>query len=268
MGKLFGGIEAGGTKFVCAIGSTPDNVSYSSEIPTTTPVETMAAVIEFFSGRNLKRVGVASFGPVDLEKGRVARTTPKTAWRGFAIREFVEQRLQAPVVLDTDVNAAALGESLWGAGQGIDPLLYVTIGTGIGGGGIAGGKLLHGLLHPEMGHVRVPRFDTAPGICWAHGDCLEGLASGPAIAARGSDYGLAAEYLGAAIQNWACTLSPRMILLGGGVMKHRGMLGLIRAAAKRQMNGYAPLPVIGFPKFGQRAGTIGALALAVQGNGK
>jgi fructokinase len=262
---MFGAIEAGGTKFVCAVGTGPEDVAISAEIPTTTPEETMAGVAAFFAGKKLKRVGIACFGPVDLAGGRIAKTTPKVAWRGFGIQAAVEQALRAKTVLDTDVNGAALGEHLWGAGQGIDPLLYVTVGTGIGGGGVVGGKLLHGLLHPEMGHVRVPRVDAAPGICFAHGDCLEGLASGPAIAARGYDYDVAAEYLGMAMQIYACVLSPRMVLLGGGVMKHPGMLGKVRAAAKRYMAGYAPMPLIRAPKFGQRAGTLGALALAVRG---
>ena len=262
---MFGAIEAGGTKFVCAVGTGPEDAVISAEIPTTTPEETMALVAAFFRGKRLKRVGIGCFGPVDLAAGRIARSTPKVAWRGFGIQGWVEEALGVKTVLDTDVNGAVLGEHLWGAGQGIDPLLYLTVGTGIGGGGIAGGQLLHGMLHPEMGHVRVPRVDSAPGICHAHGDCLEGLASGPAIAARGGDYALAAEYLGMAVQNYACVLSPRMILIGGGVMKHPGMLGMVRAAAKKHMNGYAPLPVIRAPKFKQRAGTLGALALAVRG---
>ena len=145
---MFGAIEAGGTKFVCAVGTGPEDAVISAEIPTTTPDETMAGVAAFFQGKRLKRVGIGCFGPVDLAGGRIAGSTPKVAWRGFGIQGWVEQALGAKAVLDTDVNGAVLGEYLWGAGQGIDPLLYLTVGTGIGGGGIAGGRLLHGLLHP------------------------------------------------------------------------------------------------------------------------
>ena len=196
MGRLVGGIEAGGTKFVCAVGSGPDDVRATVRISTTTPAETIGRAIEFFRDQQqvlgpLAAVGIASFGPIDPEPDSSTfgfiTSTPKDGWRNTDFAGAVARALALPVGFDTDVNVAALGESRWGAGQGLENLIYLTIGTGIGGGGLVNGALMHGLIHPEMGHIRIPHdrvADPYAGCCPFHGDCLEGLASGPAMNAR------------------------------------------------------------------------------------
>ena len=196
MTNLYGGIEAGGTKFVCAVGSGPDDVRAEARFPTTTPAETLGQAIAFFEAQQrvygrLAGLGIASFGPVDPRPGSptfgFVTTTPKPGWAQADVAGPLRRALGAPVGFDTDVNGAALGEWRWGAGQGLDTLVYLTIGTGVGGGAVVGGQLVHGLLHPEMGHLRLPRDpvrDPFPGICPYHGDCLEGLAAGPALEKR------------------------------------------------------------------------------------
>ncbi len=262
---MFGAIEAGGTKFVCAVGTGPDDLVLSAPIATTTPRETMSAVLTFFRPYRLQAVGIGSFGPVDLNAGRITRTTPKLAWRRFALRQAVEAGLRVPVVLDTDVNAAAWGEYRFGDAP--DPFLYLTVGTGIGGGGVVNGKLLHGRLHPEMGHLLLPRAvgDNFAGLCPAHGDCLEGMASGVAIEARrqtGAE-GFAVEYLAAGLLCLSYAYSPLRIVLGGGVMKTAKLRTRV-AKRMRELNaGYAPLPTIAAPQLGDRSGVLGALALAI-----
>jgi fructokinase len=276
---LFGAIEAGGTKFICGIGSNPGDLEVSASIPTTTPRETLARVYEFFAGRKLRRCGIACFGPLEIAKGRIGKFTPKLPWRGFPIAKAVADSLRCPAVLDTDVNGAALCEQTWGAARGLDDFVYVTVGTGIGGGVLSGGRLIHGMLHPEIGHMRIRRFagDDFPGNCPVHGDCLEGLAAGPAIAERhGLDRAedlpadhpgwiLVGHYLGQMAVNLACAYSPRAILIGGGIGLRPGMAELIRQAAAQEMNGYIPLPKIQRPKLRNRAGVLGALALAMRG---
>ena len=191
MESMFGGIEAGGTKFVCAVGSSPEDL-VTQHFPTTTPAETIARAAEFFAGyKELRSIGLASFGPLDLNPasktfGHIINT-PKTAWRNFDFAGEVARTTKLPVTIDTDVNGAALAEARWGAARGLDTFVYITVGTGIGGGGLVNGKVMHGLLHPEMGHLRVPHDrddDAYAGCCPFHGDCLEGLASGPALHAR------------------------------------------------------------------------------------
>lgn len=189
----FGGIEAGGTKFICAVGSGSDDITSEAHIPTTTPPETLKKTIEFFKGqaRPVKALGIGSFGPLDANinspgYGHIM-TTPKPGWSNMDILGEIQSSLDVPCGFDTDVNTAALGEHRWGAAQGLDTFLYLTIGTGIGGGAIVGGKRLHGMMHPEMGHMYIPHDrdrDPFDGICPFHQDCLEGLASGPAIKAR------------------------------------------------------------------------------------
>ncbi|MBM3760366.1 MAG: ROK family protein [Acidobacteria bacterium] len=273
---MYGAIEAGGTKFICGYGSGPSDIQVSTSIPTTTPKETMRRVIEFFEGRKVKATGIACFGPLELSKGRIGKLTPKLEWRGFPIQDAVEQALGCPVSLDTDVNGAALGEHLWGAAQQKDHFVYVTVGTGIGGGAMIHGQLVHGLLHPEIGHMRVRRFagDSFAGNCPVHGDCLEGLAAGPAIAERWGvakaeelsanhlAWPMTAHYLGQMAVNLACAYSPELLILGGGIALRPGMIDMIRQSAKQEMNGYAPLPKIVKAKLGSRAGVLGALALA------
>jgi len=192
MEKVYGGIEAGGTKFVCIIATGPDDLRAEIVFPTTTPDETIKQAVGFFNSYSgtdpLAAVGVASFGPLNLdsnspEYGYITKT-PKSGWENTDILGMVKSALGLPVAIDTDVNGAALAEYLWGVGKGIDNLVYITVGTGIGGGGMVNGELIHGLVHPEMGHVRVPHDrekDPFEGCCPYHGDCLEGLASGKAV---------------------------------------------------------------------------------------
>jgi fructokinase len=292
---MLGAIEAGGTKFVCAVGNGPEDLE-TVQFPTTTPAETLERAVAFFRRykEDLRSVGIASFGPVDLNPG--SRTygsitsTPKSGWRDTDVAGRVGKALGVPVGFDTDVNGAALGEARWGAAQGLCDFLYLTVGTGIGGGAMVRGRLLHGLVHPEMGHIRVPHDlaqDPYPGCCPFHGDCLEGLASGPAIQARwdmnaselpANHAGLALEarYLALGLTSWVCTLSPQRIVLGGGVMQESRLFPLIRAELLRLLNGYIQAPEITAhadsfvvpAMLGSRAGVLGALVLAEQAAGQ
>jgi fructokinase len=241
-----GGIEAGGSKFVCATGSGPDDAEFA-EFPTTTPQETIGHVIDFFRARPLvAAIGIASFGPIDPSPesptfGYIT-STPKRDWRNFDFAGAIHRALGTPIAFDTDVNAAALAEFHWGAARGLHSFLYVTVGTGLGAGAFIDGRLLHGRLHPEMGHIRVPHDrarDPFPGNCPFHGDCLEGLAAGPAIEARWAKPGhllpdghaaweLEAEYLALGIVNWTCALSPQLIVLGGGVLQREELFAQVR----------------------------------------
>lgn len=273
----YGAIEAGGTKFLVAVGNDPLRLEQVTRIETAQePAETMAAVIDYFRRAGpLEALGVATFGPVDFASGRIT-TTPKLAWRNYPLREVLERELGVPVGFDTDVNGAALAEARCGAGQGIEDLVYFTVGTGIGGGALAGGRLVHGLMHSEMGHLLVRRAPEElaefAGVCPYHGDCLEGMASGPAIEARWGHkaerldahhpaWRLEADYLAQACVNVTCVLSPRVVVLGGGVMEQEHLLGMIRARVAAYANGYFPLPRIERPAL-QYPGLSGALILA------
>ena len=280
---LFAGIEAGGTKFLCAVGTGPDDL-ITTRIPTTTPEATIAAATDWLrlcAGDRLSAAGIASFGPVELSRASPAwghiTTTPKPGWRNFDFAGAVQRALSVPVAFETDVNAAVLAEAEWGAARGATSSLYLTVGTGIGGGGLLGGRLLHGHSHPEMGHIRIPRdgADTFPGTCPWHADCLEGLASGPAIAARWGTaaqhlppdhpaWPLEARYLAHALANFACTFSPRRIILGGGVMRQTQLPGLISAELNRLIAGYIDVPDVVPPGLGERSGVLGAILLARQ----
>jgi fructokinase len=289
MGKLVAGIEAGGTKFVCAVGSGPDDIRARVVFPTTTPDETLGQVVAFLGEHpEIEAVGIGTFGPADPNPASPTfgyiTTTPKPHWANVYFAGIIQRATNVPVGFDTDVNIAGLGEWQWGAAQGLDTFVYLTIGTGIGGGGMANGKLMHGLLHPEMGHIRLPRGDDAgefAGICPYHGDCLEGLASGPAIKARwgvaGGDlpvdhpaWQIEAHYLALALSNYVCTLSPQRIILGGGVMGQAQLFPLIRQEVLRLLNGYVGVKQIleGIddyivpPALGGNAGILGAIALA------
>ena len=271
---MLGAIEAGGTKFVCGAGTGPADIE-TIRIPTTSPEETTEAATTFMRSRGVTAVGIASFGPVDLAQGRIT-TTPKTAWRNFELARTVREALCVPVAFDTDVNGAALGEARWGAARGVPDFLYITVGTGIGGGAMVNGALLHGLSHPEMGHVRIPHDrarDPFAGVCPFHGDCLEGLASGPAMEARWGTSArdlpadhkawiLEAHYLALGIANWICALSPRLVLAGGGVAECEHLLPLVRQELTLALNGYLEAPPILPPALGAQAGVLGALALA------
>jgi fructokinase len=285
--SLFGAVEAGGTKFVCGIGTGPDDLQIT-QFPTTSPEETVQRTLAFFreQGAALDAVGIASFGPIDPHSGSPTygyiTSTPKAGWQNFDLAGTVGRALKVPVGFDTDVNGAALGEAKWGAARGLTDFLYLTIGTGIGGGAMTHGRILHGLLHPEMGHIRIPHDlarDPFPGGCPYHGDCLEGLASGPAMEARWkmpagflpSDHeawALEAHYLALSLATWVCTLSPQRILMGGGVMQQAHLFPMIRRELALLLNGYIQADAITRedfvvpPELGSRAGVLGALALA------
>jgi len=275
----YGAVEAGGTKFMLAAGGDPQRLEQVTRVPTSEdPEETLESVIGYFRRAGpLDAIGVATFGPVDFATGRIT-TTPKLAWRNYPLREKLASALGVPVGFDTDVNGAALAEARCGAGRGVEDLVYFTVGTGIGGGAITGGRLVHGLMHSEMGHLLVRRApgerpDFA-GVCPYHGDCLEGMASGPAIEARWDRkpeslaedhpaWGLEADYLAQACIAVACVLSPRVIVLGGGVMEQAHLLGMIRARTAGYANGYFPLPRIERPAL-EYPGLSGALILAME----
>lgn len=293
---LYGGIEAGGTKFVCAIGTGPDDIRAEVRFPTTEPNETIGRAIEFFrqymikTRQRLDGIGIGSFGPLELNPGDVnfgkITSTPKAGWTYTDIRQRIERETATPVAIDTDVNTAALGEGVWGAAVDLRDYIYLTVGTGIGGGFIVQGKPYHGLVHPEMGHMRVPhdrQEDQFDGVCPYHGGCLEGLASGPAIQARTGKSGeeipayhpvweLEAAYLAHALTNLICVASPQRIVLGGGVMQQGQLFPMIRLKVRQLLNGYIQSPMITEinpeyivpPKLGQRAGVLGAIALARQ----
>jgi fructokinase len=295
MADLFGGIEGGGTKFVCAVGSGPDDIRSETRFPTTTPQETLGRAISFFQEQQsihgqLSAIGVACFGPLDPNLASPAYghilPTPKPGWANADVVRPLQDAFGLPVGFDTDVNGAALAEARWGAGQGCDPVIYLTIGTGIGGGALVNGRLLHGLLHPEMGHIPLPRdplHDPFPGACPFHGDCFEGLAAGPALEKRWGQRGetlppdhpaweLEAHYIALALCSYIVTLSPQKIILGGGVVQQAHMLPRIRNKVQQHLNGYVQSPYLNewieqyivLPGLGQRAGVLGALALAQQ----
>jgi fructokinase len=282
---IFGAIEAGGTKFVCGVGTGPDDI-VTTEIPATSPAATIAETVSWLSAQSSSEkfgaIGIGSFGPVDLNPDSPSwgyiTSTPKAAWRNFDLAGAIRMALGVPVRFDTDVNAAVLGEARWGAARDIANCLYLTVGTGIGGGAIVSGRLLHGLTHPEMGHVRIPHdyaADPFTGACPYHGDCLEGLASGPAIQARWGvkpeeltpdhpAWVLEAKYLAYGIANYVCTLSPERILLGGGVMRQSGLYRAVNAELEQVLGGYvSKIPLAIPPQLGGLAGVLGALALAM-----
>ena len=286
--SVYGGIEAGGSKWECAVGTGPDDLRATATFPTTTPVETIDRAVAFFEREGpVDGIGIGSFGPLDGNPASPTwgyiTTTPKPGWAQTDLGSEIRRRLSVPVAFDTDVNAAALGEQRWGASQGFDTSCYVTVGTGIGGGGLVEGKLLHGLMHPEFGHMRIPHdpdVDPFPGSCPYHGDCWEGLASGRAIEARSGTpaheledeaaWVLEARYLALGLVCVICVLSPERVVIGGGVMNRHGLLELVRCEIVALMNGYLGAPVLGDgiakfvtrPALGPRAGVLGALALA------
>lgn len=287
MTEKFALIEAGGTKFVVGVGDASRTLGATTRIETTRPEETMPAVVEWLraQGHDYAGIGIASFGPLDLDPaspqwGHITQTT-KPHWSGADVAGPLAEAFGCPVAIDTDVNGAALAEWKWGAGHGQQSVLYLTIGTGVGGGAVVGGKLLHGLSHPEMGHIRMPRHPADAdfaGICSFHGDCLEGLASGPAIIARwGASlselpadhiaHDMIAWYLAQAAATFQAILEPGRTILGGGVTGSPGLLDRVKAHAETQFAGYfagRAQDVIVAPGLGTDAGLLGALALILQ----
>jgi fructokinase len=289
---LLGGVEAGGTKIVYAVGTGPDDLRADVRFPTTTPDETIGRIVQFFrrcqENEPLASVGIATFGPVDSNPnspsfGHVT-TTPKPGWAHTDIAGIIQRELNTPVGFDTDVNAAALAEHQWGAARGIDNFVYLAVGTGIGGAAMVAGTLIHGLSHPEMGHIRIPRdraVDPFVGSCPYHGDCLEGLACGPALEARwGQDANalpvdhpawlLEAEYLALGLMSVICLLLPQRIIMGGGIMQQPQIFPLVRQRVQALLGEYLQVPMIleqiddyiVAPGLGALAGVLGAIALA------
>jgi fructokinase len=289
---IYGGIEAGGTKFVCITGTGPEDIRASAHFATTTPEETLKQVTGFFRKQSednaLTAIGAGSFGPLDLNPASPTygsiTTTPKTGWAGTNLTGILERELGIPVFTDTDVNAAALAERTWGAARNLDTFLYLTIGTGIGGGGMANDELLHGLGHPEMGHIYIPHDrgkDPFEGTCPYHGDCLEGLASGEAMRQRWGQtadrlppehpgWEMEAGYLADGIINYIYILSPQRVIAGGGVMKQPRLLPMLRSMVRERINGYTGAAALNenideyivMPELGDMAGVLGALRLA------
>ena len=284
---LLGAIEAGGTKFICAIGTEKGEILEKVSFLTKTPGETLKKVVEFFLDKKIEAIGIGCFGPIDLDENSKTygyiTSTPKPDWSNYNILGELKKHFDIPISFDTDVNGAALGEIKWGSAIGLDSVIYLTVGTGIGGGIYSGGKLVHGMTHPETGHILVRREknDDYKGKCPYHGDCLEGMASGPAIEQRWGvkayeleenhkAWDLEAYYLAQGLINYILIMSPKKIILGGGVMKQKQLFPLIRKKVVQTLNGYVfhknilknIEEYIVPPKLGDNAGICGGLALA------
>lgn len=282
-----GALEAGGTKMVCAIGNEHGEIEKQSSFPTETPQITLPKLAAFFKENQIEALGIGCFGPVDLNRKSPTygciTTTPKLAWQNCAIAGYFQDELKVPVGFDTDVNGSALGEATWGASRGLENSIYITVGTGIGAGIIVNGKLVHGMLHPEAGHMLLKPHpkETYEGKCPFHKNCLEGMAAGPAIEARWGKKGaeladrdevweLEAYYIGQALVNYIMVLSPQKIILGGGVMHQKQLMPLIHQEVKRQLAGYIVTKelediehYIVLPALKDNQGIMGALKLAV-----
>jgi len=295
MTRVYAGIEAGGTKWVCILASHPENIIATTQFLTSGPDETINSAIQFIKNnmRNpeeLSGIGIGSFGPLDLDKDSSAyghiTTTPKPGWANTDLITPFKKEFNLPIGFDTDVNAAALGEQWWGAGKGVSDFIYLTVGTGIGGAAVVNHNLVHGMIHPEMGHMLIPHDnarDPFPGVCPYHGDCLEGLATGPAIKERWGQtaealpsnhpaWVLEAHYLGLGVANLITTLSPKRVILGGGVMNQRHLFRQIRREVGQILGGYLAVSQIMEenttyilpPALGSKSGVLGAVALAQQ----
>ena len=293
MSELFGGVETGGTWCVCAIGTGPSDLVSFDQFRTGEPEETLDRIVAFFADceRPPSAIGVGSFGPVDPDPASATwgyvTTTPKPGWQHTAVAPVLRDRLGVPVVFDNDVDAAALGEYTWGAGRGVRSLCYLTVGTGIGGGLLIDGRPWHGLVHPEVGHVRIPHDrerDPFEGDCPAHGDCWEGLAAGGAIAKRWAvapeelpddhpAWPLEADYLALGILSIVLVACPHRMIVGGGVMERASLLPRVRTRLCELLGGYLETPLLTdqidsylvSPELGDRAGVLGAIALAQLG---
>jgi fructokinase len=290
--SFYAAIEAGGTKFRVAIARGRELVA-DTTIPTTTPDTTLGATIDFIRRwGEVSAAGIACFGPLDLDSSSVTygsiSATPKPGWGNTPVLATIQDALGVPAAIDVDVGGAALGEWRWGAAQGLDHFIYITVGTGCGAGVFINGHAHHGMGHPEMGHIPLERVsgDDYPGHCPFHGACLEGMAAGPAIAGRwnapGPDladraevWDLEATYLAQALRTFTYVVAPQRILLGGGVMQQHGLIEMVRKKLVEQLNGYATTETLRgsldeyviAPAFGQDAGLFGAIALAMQAAG-
>lgn len=284
---LYGAIEAGGTKFVCAVGTKDLKITERAHFPTTTPAETMAAVVDFFKKYEdqLVSIGIGSFGPIDIHSESATygfiTSTPKLAWANFDFVGYLKEHLkELPIAWTTDVNAAAYGEYVAGNGKGRSSVVYYTVGTGIGGGALQNGKFVEGFSHPEMGHMLVRRHpkDTFEGCCPFHNDCLEGMAAGPAIHQRTGSKGqdldaddpaweIVAYYIAQCAYNTTLMLSPDVIIFGGGVMKQEHLRKMVQIKFEELMQSYVKYPAVEeyivTPKLEDNAGIIGCLALAI-----
>lgn len=284
---VFGGLEAGGTKMVCALGNGNGEILERVSIPTATPEETLPKLVEYFKGKGIAALGIGCFGPIDLNRNSETygyiTTTPKPAWRNCDIVGTLKRALCVPVGFDTDVNGSMLGEATWGCAKGLDTAIYITIGTGIGVGVMANGKLLHGMQHPEGGHILLKSHpeDAYRGKCPYHGTCLEGMAAGPAIEERWGKKGVElagnpkvwefeSYYIAQALVNYIMILSPQKIIVGGGVMHQEHMLPLIRKKTIALLNGYIcsrEIDNIGeyivLPSLDDNQGVMGAVKLAM-----
>jgi len=290
--KLYGGVETGGTKINCLIATGPNDIRAEARFSTTTPDENVRQIVSFFQHHlrdaPITALGIASFGPLDLTSSSptygYVTVSNKPAWEFSNIAGKLQQALQVPVVIDTDVNGSALGEYVWGAASKVENVLYITVGTGIGVGVVINGKPLHGLVHPEGGHILVPHdwlADPFIGVCPFHGDCLEGLASGPAMRRRWGQpaealdaehpaWYLEANYLGLGLHNLILSLSPNRIVLGGGVMNQIHLFPLIRRKVQQSISGYLHAEPITMKideyivpaGLAPRSGMLGAIALA------
>lgn len=295
MALLYGGIEAGGTKFICAVGTDVDHIQAKIRVDTTVPEETFRRCMQFFRRAQeefgpISALGIASFGPLNPNPHShgygCITTTPKKGWNNTDFMGYFHRALGVPVGFDTDVTGSALGEGRWGAAQGLRDFMYITVGTGIGGGIISNGRVVHGLVHPEVGHILIRKDDTKdpfPGNCPYHHDCLEGLSSGVAMQDRWkvdvsqlpSDHPaweLESDYLAQAVTSFVLLCSPERIILGGGVMKQEFLFPMIRKKVLQLLNGYVQHEAILQhideyivpPKLGDLSGVSGAFVLAEQ----
>ncbi|HJL72094.1 MAG: ROK family protein [Candidatus Poseidoniia archaeon] len=284
MTLLIGGVELGGTKCVLAVAKSPIDILYRAVIPTGNPQKTLQGIFDFFSGYELNRIGIGTFGPVILDSESknygLLISESKKGWKGINLFKEFSSNSKAKINIDTDVNAAAIGEYNYGAGRSCQALIYITIGTGIGGGVLVDGKSYTGNFHLEMGHIQVPNPDNFEGVCRIHGDCWEGLASGPSIEARWGVSPLElpeshqawekeAELLASGIVSIIANHSPDRVILGGGVMKQKHLFSMIRSKVGEMWNDYTPLAspseLIVEPGLGSDSGIIGALVLGIGG---
>ncbi len=289
MESLLGAMEGGGTKFICAVGTGPEEIVEEARFPTTNPDETLEQAISFFRKYAPVAIGLAPFGPLDLNPksptfGSIS-ATPKPGWSNTDVLGRFRRHFGVPMAFDLDVNAAAFGEYYWlPENRELNSLVYFTIGTGIGAGVIVDGKVVHGLTHPEAGHIHLPhdlQKDPFPGSCPFHGDCFEGLANGPAISSRWGQsadslpddhpaWDLEAEYIAFALANVIFMFSPQRIVLGGGVMERQQLFPLIRHKVRDILNGYISSPIFSGsldtfivpPGLGRRSAILGAMAMA------